>query len=132
MLPALRAEWARFGHYALMRQPLCLPACLVLTGLAACSSDAADRAANPQQNRIEACADVVADPVFQGDAEVLAEFNAPGQPTRCTLKIEAGSPSFAAIGVTACANFPLISVQVRDGAWAVDSAETESLTAKNC
>ena len=116
-----------------MRPPLRLAACLALTGLAACSSGVADRAANPHQNRIETCADVVADPVFQGDAEVLGEFDAPGQPKRCTLQIEAGSPALAAIGVTdVCANLPLVAVQVSDGAWAVDSAETESLTATNC
>jgi hypothetical protein len=106
--------------------------CLVLAGLAACSGGADERAARPQKDRME-CADVVADPVFQGQAEVVAEFKAAGQPTLCTLEFEAGSPVIAAIGVAdVCSSLPFVAVSIDDGAWAVDSAQTDRLTAENC
>ena len=110
-----------------------LVVCLALTGLIACSSGTADRAAKPQEDQIETCADVVTDPVFHGDADVLAEFDAPGQPKRCTLQFDAGSPALAAIGAAdACPGYPLVAVSIDDGAWAVDSAQTDDLTAANC
>jgi len=83
-------------------------------------------------DRLE-CADAVADPVFQGQAEVVAEFNAPGQPIRCALQLEAGTPTIAAIGVTDIrSSLPFIAGSIDDAGWAVDSAQKDRLTAENC
>lgn len=72
------------------------------------------------------------DPVFRGQAEVVAEFNAPGQPIRWVLQLEAGSPRIAAIGVAdICSSLLFIAGSIDDAGWAVDSARKDRLTAEN-
>ena len=79
------------------------------------------------------CADVVADPVFEGQAEVVVEFESPGRPISCTLQLEADSPALAALGVAdVCSDLPVIAVSIEDAGWVVDLAQTEQLTAENC
>lgn len=82
------------------------------------------------EDNAQTCDQVLDDPAFHGDGEVIGQFDAGGVGRSCTLAI---SPEAAStIGVDVCAATPYVAVKVDGDDWTVDDAQTAKLNTENC